>query len=259
MEALAKLAGDVDAIAAIKAKDLSSPRRFLDLAVLYRDHGRFAEALGWAEQGIAAFQGGRIHELLSFAIEEYVRRGDKDRVEKLGWDRFLLQMGSSAFFLLQKDAARIGRQEALRQKALEAFWEQVEKEEGQQKNQKRSSWLPAARSQLVEIFLAEKDSEQAWSTLKGGPTDMRLWDKAAALRGKTHPDEAIRLYFQLLPHNVQAGTRNARYDEAVETVRAIRDLRLAQGNKEKFDRELADIRSEYKAKRNFIKALTDLG
>jgi uncharacterized Zn finger protein len=87
---------------------------------------------------------------------------------------------------------------------------------------------------------------------------MRLWDRAAALRGKTHPEEAIRLYFQLLPHHVQAGTRNARYEEAVATVQAIRELRLSHGEGAKFRHELEDIRVEYKAKRNFIKALADL-
>lgn len=258
MEALAKLTGDIDAIAAIKAKDLSSPRRFLDLAVLYQGQERFDEALAWAEKGIAAFRREGIQELLSFALEVYFRQGNKEKVEQLAWDRFTLQMGSKAFFLLLRDAARIGREEKLRRQALAALQDQVSKEESPQKGLKRSPWMSSARSQLVEIFLAEKDSEQAWRTLKGGPTDRRLWDKAAALRGKTHPDEAINLYFQLLPHNVQAGTSHARYNEAVETVRAIRNLRLAQGEKAKFSLELEGIRTEYKAKRNFIKALADL-
>lgn len=259
MEALAKLSGDVEAIAAIKAKDLSSPRRFLALATLYRDHQRFDEALDWAEKGIAAFSGGQIHELLGFAIDEQVRRGEPARAEELCWERFRLDMGCRAFLLLLDDAGRIGRREALREKGLAALRERVKEEEKRPDNGKRQAWLPSARSELLAIFLAERDGEEAWSTLKGGPTDMRLWDKAAALRGETHPEEAIDLYFRLLPKHVEEGARNARYAEAAATVRAIRELRLGQGEEAKFARELDGIRREYKAKRNFIKALADLG
>ena len=99
-------------------------------------------------------------------------------------------MGSNAFFLLLKDAARIDRLEALRQKALATLWDQVRKDENKQEAKGRPSWAPSARSHLPEIFQAEDDAEQSWNTLKGGPTDMRLWDKAAAMRGKIDPEEA---------------------------------------------------------------------
>ena len=42
-------------------------------------------------------------------------------------------------------------------------------------------------------------------------------------------------------------------------VQAIRKQRLAQGEETKFSRELAKMRLEYKAKRNFIKGLVNLG
>jgi hypothetical protein len=256
MEAMA--AQDVDALAAIKAKDLSSPHRFLALAQLYHEHERHDDALAWAEKGMAAFPGERIDDLLTFAIEEYVRRGEDDQAEKLAWQRFQLQPGSDAFFELLDAATQINRKEALRQRALADFQARIKAEEAKGKSGKPAAWGPSPRSQLLEIFLTEEDAEQAWSTLKGGPTDMRLWDRAAALRGKTHPEEAIDLFFRLLPHAVQAGTHNARYEQAANIVQAIRQLRRAQGDSERFGQELAAIRQEYKAKRNFIKALATL-
>lgn len=254
MEALA--AQDVDAVAAVKAKDLSSPHRFLALAELYRQHERYDEALAWAEKGVAAFPGERIDNLLTFAIEEYLRRGNDDQVENIAWQRFQLQPGSAAFFQLIEVAARIGRQENLRQRALADLWKRTKAEEA--KGGKPAAWQPTSRSQLLEIFLAEDDAEQAWSTLQGGPTSMQLWARAAALRGRAHPEEAIQLYFRLLPNAIKAGMGNARYEEAAAIVQAIRQLRLANGEGEKFGRELAAIRQQYKAKRNFIKALAAL-
>ena len=69
MEGLARLSGGIDKIAAINAKDLSSSRRCLDLALLYHEHERFDEALAWVEKGISSFRGDHILELLSFVIE----------------------------------------------------------------------------------------------------------------------------------------------------------------------------------------------
>jgi hypothetical protein len=47
----------------------------------------------------------------------------------------------------------------------------------------------------------------------------------AAVRGKTHPHDAIALYHRLLPIAAESGTRNARYEEAFGIVRTIGKLR----------------------------------
>ena len=97
-----------------------------------------------------------------------------------------------------------------------------------------------------------------WATLKGGPTNARLWERCAILRGQTHPDDAIALYFKLLPIAVEEGSRNARYEAAIRVVQSISKLRRQQKKLIEFEKELARIRLEYKAKRTFIKALSAL-
>ena len=258
MQALAAQSGDVDALAAIKAQDLSSPRRFLALAELYAQHQRWDKALYWAEQGFTAFPHERNHDLRDFLIEEYLRRGDLARVEVLAWQGFEKQVGFDAYRKLLSTATRIGQRDQLRKKALEFLWTKVADEEAKSAVAKRSYWVPAARSVLVEIHLHEEDGEQMWATLKGGPTDVRLWERAATLRGKTHPEEAITLYYKLLPEKIEVGSRNARYEEAASIVRNIGKLREAQGKADEFRQELARIRIEYKAKRNFIRELASL-
>lgn len=256
MTELAKRRGDIDALVAIQSRDLSSPRHFLDLAELLKENQRFDEALLWAEKGIAAFSAERIDALLAFAIEEQLRRDNADAAEQLAWKRFAQRPDSDAFARLLDTAKKINRHDTLRQRALGELERRVSAEEAS--TTKPSVWNPGTRNTLVEIHLAEQNAEAMWATLKGGPTSTTLWERCAALRGDAHPEDAVQLYFKLLPMKIDAGARNARYQDACRIVQAIGKLRDRQGRKTDFQQELARIRLDYKAKRNFIKALSAL-
>lgn len=257
MERLARQSGDVEAVAAVKSRNLSSAHRFLQLATWYRDNGCHDEALHSIEQGMSVFQDAGWKDLAAFAIEERLRRGDAKEAERLAWERFTRHWEREGFFLLLRDGERMGRHDELRQKALDFLAARVNADE-QSTNQPKKFWAPSARSELLAIHLHEGDGDKAWQVLKGGPTSPQLWAQAAALRGKTHPDEAVALYLKILPDKVRDGARNGRYEAAAEIVRAIRNLRLSQGQAPRFNAELATIRAEYKPKRNFMAALNGL-
>ena len=258
MEELTALSGDVDALVAVKSRNLSSPHAFLELAELLQRHGRHDEALEWAEKGIAAFPEERLDDFVEFCIAEYLRRGDAERVESLAWQRFVQQPGSDAYFEFLGVGRRIKQADDLAARALQHLWQLVRAEEAP--GAKRlPTWQPPVRSALVAIHLREKDAEKAWEAFGGGPVDVRLWDKVAAVRGKTHPEEAVMLYKKLLPHAVNAGTRGAQYGEAFEIVKAIQELRTAQSQNAIFKQEFAELRLTWKAKRNFMKLLATLG
>ena len=258
MEELTALSGDIDGLVTVKARNLSSPHAFLEMAELLQRHGRHDDAIKWAENGIAAFPGERLEDLVKFCIAEHLRRGDAARVESLAWQRFQRQPGSETYFELLGIANRIGRADDLTANALAHLWQLVRAEEAP--GAKRvPSWQPPLRSALVAIHLRENDAERMWETFCGGPVDVRLWDKVAGRRGKTHPDEAVTLYKKLLPHAVNAGTRGAQYGEAFEIVKAMQELRVARGEEVVFKQELVKLRLEWKAKRNFMKLLATLG
>ena len=212
----------------------------------------------WAEKGITAFPDERLDDLVKFSIAEHLRRGDADRVESLAWQRFVRQPGSDAYFELVSVGKRIERADNLAARALQHLWQQVRAEEAP-KPKSLPSWQAPIRSALVAIHLREKDAENTWETFRGGPVDVRLWDKVAAVRGKTHPEDAVALYKKLLPHAVNAGTRGARYGEAFEIVQAIQKLRAARNQHAVFKQELAELRVTWKAKRNFMKLLANIG
>ncbi|AKJ69042.1 hypothetical protein PATSB16_32530 [Pandoraea thiooxydans] len=257
MGALAELDGDVDALIRIYSNDLSSPYRFLLVAELCVKHGRPDEGLAWAERGIK--ESGKSHDqrLLDFCIDAYLRRSEFDKADAFAWRRFEMRPTAEAFPALMKVATATGRHDETRERTLTHLWALVREEEAAAKS-KRNVWQRSTRTELVRILLAGKENDAAWETFTGGPVVMQLWPEMAAVRGKTHPHDAIALYHRLLPVAAESGTRNARYDEAFEIVRAIGMLRARLDERSEFTRELEEIRAAYRAKRNFIKLLAKL-
>lgn len=257
MEARVKAGGDVDAVIRTMARNLSDCSRFMALAKFCQDHGRLDEALRWADEGLAAFDPLRAYPLVDFTIELLLARGDHARAEALAWERFARQAGCGAFHKLMQLADAIGRRDALREKAFALLWSAVRTAEAKPADT-RSRWADRARDPLVEIHLEEGDADKAWEVFQGGPVSVKLWRQVAELRGRSHPDEAIAVYQRLLPHAVEAGTYRSSYEEAAAVVQAIRSLRAARGQLRMFADELAEIRLEWKRKRNFMKLLDAL-
>ncbi len=67
LESFAARDGDIDAWIAIRATDLSSADAYLQVAKLCADHGRTAEALKWAEEGLWQFEDEPDRRLTAFA------------------------------------------------------------------------------------------------------------------------------------------------------------------------------------------------
>lgn len=255
MTAIADLDGDIDAWVCIKAKDLSNAYQYLQIAEALSKRSRFDDALAWAERGLKAY--GQDPRLLTFCVYEGLRRGDLLKVDTMAWQRFTLRPGAAAFAELDAVAQKTGSRSQVRQRALEHLWEQVGREERAAKK-RRDGWYVPTRGEIVSIFLAEGDVDTAWATFNGGPVPTTLWRPMADARAKTHPHEAIALYHKLLPIAVEQGAGNARYEEAFELVHAIRKLRLANAEATLFAEELAGIKAQYRAKRNFMKLLETL-
>lgn len=258
MKDIARCVDDFELLVAIQAKNLSSPSCFMTLAGLFREQGRKDEALRWVEKGIAAFPNERNDDLLSLAIELQLALGQHAEVERLAWQRFDQAPGCGPFFKLMEVAGRIERETALRKQALDYLWQKVAEDEAADSRVRRSPWDKPRRSDIVSIFLREGDAEAMWDAFSGGKVDVGLWEPVADARGRTHHEEAITLYKRLLPHVVEGGSRGSHYGEALAIVKKIRALRVAHKQLGMFGDELAEIRLEWKRKRNFMKLLDAL-
>ncbi len=258
MKDIARCTDDFELLVAIQAKNLSSPSCFMTLAGMFREQGRTDEALRWVEQGIAAFPSERNDDLLSLAIELQLALGRHAEVERLAWQRFEQAPGCGPFFKLMEVAGLIGGEAALRKRALDLLWQKVAEEEAADSHVRRSPWDKPRRGDIVSIFLREGHARAMWDAFSGGKVDAGLWEPVADARGRTHHEDAIALYKRLLPHLVEGGSRGSHYGEAFALVKKIRALRVSHKQLGMFGDELAEIRLEWKRKRNFMKLLDAL-
>ena len=88
LESFAERDGDVDAVIAIRTRDLSTAYDYLGIAQLCLDHAREAEALKWAEEGLWQFEDNPDERLIFFVSDLYRRIGRGEDAEKLLWRTF---------------------------------------------------------------------------------------------------------------------------------------------------------------------------
>jgi uncharacterized Zn finger protein len=258
MEALAGTSGDVDALADIKAKDLSSAYHYLGIAELYREAKRPDEALDWAEQGLKAFPDTDDMRLLEFIADEYHRRKRNDEALALIWRPFETNHPALVDYQrLKKHADRAKVWPHWRERALAVLRQLIARETRGKTTRASSWWGPGARDTIVRVFLWEKDVETAWKEGHGHPLRRDLALELAAAREKTHPADAIPIYLgeaeALIAHK-----SNRAYDDAVHWLKQIKTLHLRLNLADEWMAMLERLRIQHKAKRNFIARATVL-
>lgn len=252
MESLARAAGDIDGLIAIKKHDLSNSWKYHDIAEIYLKAKRHDEALEWAEKGLAAFKNNPDNRLRDFIAEEYHRRKRYDDALKLYRVQFAEDSDLEHYKKLVSYAKKIKRYECIREEALSLLRQDIQKEKS---NPKTRYWHHKPdHSRLVEIFLWEKDTETAWSEARLGGCRDSLWRELAKLREKDHPADAVPVY-QRLVEPIIAQMKNPAYEEATQMIRHIRELMHGMGQKAEFAAYFAQVRLRHKPKRNLMKLL----
>ena len=254
MESLAQRGGDVEALVGIKQKDLSSSHDFLEIAQIYQKARQGDKALAWAEKGLKVFGDAARNDLRDFLADLYHRRKRHDEAMALIWPQFENNPGLGAYQHLKKHADRCKAWPHWRKRALDHLSAAItEKANRTRQNRPRFGYMND-RSTLVEIFLWEKDTEAAWREAQAGGCREALWIKLAGLREKAHPRDAIEVYQRLIGPIVDR-TNNDAYQQATGLLRQVKKLMTGLGESAEFREYLAEIRVEYKRKRNFMKLL----
>jgi len=254
METLARQAGDVEALVAITARDLSAACSFLQIAEIYQKAGKAAEALDWAERGVKAFPDRTDSRLLEFLAGEYHRGGRHDEAMELIWKVFAERASLESYQTLKKHAERIQQWPVWRKKALDFVHLEIDGEK-KQSLQKRQPWgwtQPAPdHSFLVQIFLWENDVEAAWREAQAGGCHDSWWMELARLREKEFPAEVLPIYQKQVDALINQ-KHNGSYAEAVKLLEKIRGLMARLERTGQFSSYLATVRATHKPKRNFI-------
>jgi uncharacterized Zn finger protein len=253
LEVFAQEDGDFDARIAIRAKDLSSPYAYQQLAELCLQHGREQEALKWAEEGLWQFDGRPDERLATFAAELYAKLGRKTDAEALLWQVFDRQPRLELYARLKTLAGRDADAVAsVTQRAVERL------KAGLASGQRLAPWGGPA-DLIVELLQSEGRFADAWAVLRehglNRCSDRALEALANASDGSHHV-EAMDAYAALVERNVR-GTTQQGYEAACRLIERLRTVRERHGESAVHAAYLADVMSRHKAKRNFMKLLAE--
>ncbi|MFO7650968.1 MAG: SWIM zinc finger family protein [bacterium] len=257
LESAARAGGDIDDLASVMARDLSSPSRYLEIAEVYQGAGDADKALAWAEKGYAKRGKDWTYDtgLADFLFGEYLRRGRTSDAMNVAWGEFTDAPSSYGYRMLSERAGRAGQWPTWREEALEFLRERAA---GELKQGKASAgplgYGGGCARTLVEVLLSEGAADEAWTESVGARLDAELWVKLAEAREKGHPDDAVKVY-QRHVEFLMAGLQGKRYEEAVRFLLRIARLLAAMGRRAQFEKYLEEFRAKYKRKWTLMQLL----
>jgi len=253
MEQLAEASGDVEELVAIKARDLSSSYCYLDIAEIWAKSERPDQALEWAERGLKAFPQRPDNRLRDFLVAAYLKRRRNDEALQLTWIQFEERPGLEHYKKLQQVAGKLGVWPAQRSRALSLVAEVITRAATTPTKWKATPLTPDY-SLSVEIALWEQDLDAAWAAAHAGICNRNLLIMLAGKLENARATDAVSLYRRVVPAIV-GQANNSAYAEAIRLVRKVGRLMEAQGHSRQFFEYLAELRIQFKPKRNFIKLL----
>lgn len=253
MERLARESGDIEALVAIKARDLSSGYDYLHIAEIYQAAQQPGLALEWAERGLRAFPERLDSRLQDFLVERYMEQGRGEEALALAFAQFTESPKLGTYRKLHALAVRLDVWPAQRERALT---------EVERLAQKPKGWRPQNQtpdqSLRVEIALWEDDLAAAWEAARQGYCQQDTKVRLAERLEKPYPAQALALYLPMIPEQV-ARSKNEAYARAVEMIGIVGELLQNLGRADEFQGLLAGWRRTFKPKRNFMKLLDEMG
>jgi uncharacterized Zn finger protein len=230
--------GDVDARIALRARDLSSQSDCRQLAEFCRQHGRDAEALRRAEEGLWMFEDGRPDAgLVTLAADLLAKAGRKGEAAAHLWRLFQKEPSFDLYARLGKIGGKDAREQAV------SFLER------EQASGKRFGWNRPV-DLLIRIRIEEKKFDAAWAAVRVHGAPGGLTNELAGKCEASHPREVLEVYTKQVDQLVNAAG-NANYERAAKLVNKIATLQ-AKGEHVTY---VLGLRKRFERKRNFIKLL----
>jgi uncharacterized Zn finger protein len=234
LDVFAERDGDVDARIALRARDLSSPWRYLELAEFCLAQGRKDEALRRAEEGMWIFEDRPDERLVLFAAGLLSKAGRKTEAVAHLWRFFEKKPSRELYARLRKLGGDTARERAVR--FLETRLDAMQ---------------PARRDGtaefLVRILVSEKNFAAAWAAARTYKVAILVKEDLARASEAAHPREALEVYAE----RVEQLVRNSGYAEAAKLIARMARLRNAAEQ----SAYVADLKMRHVRKRNFMKLL----
>jgi uncharacterized Zn finger protein len=230
--------GDLEARIALRAKDLSSPWKYLELAEFCLRQKGANEALRWAEEGLWTFEDGpsdaRLALFAANLLMKAERRGEAEAVLKRAFER----APDFNVYLRWREA---GGGSACDQ-ALALIECLAAAETG------LSFGHPADLG--VKILMHEKRFDTAWAMARNDRVSRTVKESLARESEADHPREALEVYVQRVEDLANEGGNRA-YEEAVGFITRMGRLRDAAEHAA----YVATLKERFGRRRNFVKLL----
>jgi hypothetical protein len=230
--------GDVEARIGLRAKDLSSPWQYLQLAGFCLSQGREAEALRWAEEGLWMFEDGPPDEPLVMFVADLLGKAGReaDAAAQL-WRAFQKAPSLRLYAPLRKLGGTSARERALQLLENRLLVKQP------------ARWNHPA-DLLIRILIDEEMFEGAWRAVAEHEASDQVKEALARASEATHPRKALNVYAERVERLAEAGG-NAAYAEAATLTARMAGLRSAADHA----RYVAELKVRHGRKRNFMKLL----
>jgi len=193
LDFFAERAGDVDARIALRAYNLSSAWRYLELAEFCQEQGRVDEALRRAEEGLWVFEDGQPDErLVSFTVKLLSKAGRKADAEALLWRAF----EKAPRLELYKQLRKVGGKTAL-ERIIGIL-------EIRLAGKARAGWYTPA-DLLVSILIEEEMFDAAWTVARDHKVSHGAKVALADASKAAYPREALEVYAEQVNQFVSTG------------------------------------------------------
>lgn len=226
--------GDVEMRIALRARNLSSPWRYRQLAEFCLAQGRKEEALRRAEEGLWMFEDGRPdQQLLLFTVGLLEKAGRKTDAEVHLWRAFEKLPSLELYQRLRKLSGESVRERAVSQLEARLAADRPDRQ--------------GSADLLVRLLMAENMFDAAWAAARKYRASVYSRQELATASEATHPGEALAVHAE----QVEQLVHGSRYEDAMRLIRRMAKLRSAADQ----SAYIADIKERHRRKYKLMKML----
>jgi uncharacterized Zn finger protein len=230
--------GDVETRIALRAKDLSSPWKYFELAEFCLHHKGADEALRWAEEGLWTFEDGPSDARLVLFAANLLMKADRRREAEAVLKRAFERAPDFNVYLRWREAGG----EAACDQAIALV-------ESRAAAESASSFGHPA-DLCVKILMHEGQFETAWATTRKYRVSGSAKEGLARASEADYPREALNVYAERVDELANGGGNRA-YEEAAGFIARMGHLR-APAEQTAY---VAALKERFGRKRNFVKLL----
>lgn len=238
-EYLRSVSGDVDALVALYAEDLSHGYQYVRIAEALRDVGRVDDAIAWLRRGLTDTDR-RVAALLADLCTE---TGKHDEALERRWELFTAGPDVNAHRSLLDSAERADVLAETAERALAHLRE-------------RAARGGYHADPLVLLLLSTGDVDAAWSAADGYGCGAGTYFTAAERRAETHPADAIPAYTDQVENAIERKSQGS-YAHAARLLVTLRGLHARAGSD--FAGYLAALKETHRRKRTFLAEVARAG